>query len=870
VTCALPTKTPISDTFPTVLVHLSDIHVSTNSEKYFKLFGDRQGDLELFSKYLLNKIAPTALIITGDLTDSKDYYGAGIQQEIEWQGYRQILQDFTDFGSVQLNNILDHRGNHDGFNRVALRGSDIDYFATYSASGIRGDAAKRVWTHLVISSSLEIFSGRKNGGTSSRSTLVTPDEWQAAIDKQEKKNVARLCPSTILLGLDFSEEPAFKNPLNFLGHAAADVPDEIRREISKIKKKIEQYCTHNSSSLPIISYGHYPLSTIHQHSKRKFKDLYFHAMGSMHSMQGAVQALVDVGTTSYWSGHLHTEFGERLHRAHLFSTLGVTPSGIGLQKMMFELETGAWKDDRRFRIAAVDGGAMSFTDLYLHTASSPNRSHRRKDGPQRTQQDWVDHFEKKGWGVTVADSEALVVENVALMTWPVDARYSPQPVVREDSYKEGTVRVLVFSFFSNDDDEDTRAPNTESIEVEIDAYLPDGTTLLSASLELQQSNVQQQQQQQEEEEKKSFRWLARTKEKQSEESRMSSQSPKLYSAAPAVSLPCGASETYGDCVPPADFVDVQVTIKSRRSSTKEFSQKWPVTLSCAPLPGTPKQQRCWLAPTRTTPAPMGTSWLEWFVLLVNFPVFVHRFFLLAWTGYVVFFLLLPRKICAKRELSNITASLYIENNLPSTFVSRFLHHIMWPFKSLVLFASVTSAWQTILLFSLYILFCPLYFTYLHDDAASTIPAAIFSFGILGKFASSSEGGSEDATWQYLATPDTLPVAIANLGCGVIPITLWIACVVGMHVIEATQGMKKGRKSKENGNKLISLPQLLSILLILLINYMLIYRYLVLFLGPLTIILSPGVAWMVPLAVALAAGVSRSQRVKARELAEKIK
>lgn len=32
-----------------------------------------------------------------------------------------------------------------------------------------------------------------------------------------------------------------------------------------------------------------------------------------------------------------------------------------------ELESTAWKDDRRFRILVADAGALSFSDLYLNT-----------------------------------------------------------------------------------------------------------------------------------------------------------------------------------------------------------------------------------------------------------------------------------------------------------------------------------------------------------------------------------------------------------------------------------------------------------------------------------------------------------------------
>jgi hypothetical protein len=36
-----------------------------------------------------------------------------------------------------------------------------------------------------------------------------------------------------------------------------------------------------------------------------------------------------------------------------------------------ELETAAWKDDRRFRLLSVDGGVLSFADLFFNTPSRP-------------------------------------------------------------------------------------------------------------------------------------------------------------------------------------------------------------------------------------------------------------------------------------------------------------------------------------------------------------------------------------------------------------------------------------------------------------------------------------------------------------------
>ncbi len=41
---------------------------------------------------------------------------------------------------------------------------------------------------------------------------------------------------------------------------------------------------------------------------------------------------------------------------------------------MAELENAAWKDDRRFRLLSIDGGVLSFVDLFMHTPSKPRSS----------------------------------------------------------------------------------------------------------------------------------------------------------------------------------------------------------------------------------------------------------------------------------------------------------------------------------------------------------------------------------------------------------------------------------------------------------------------------------------------------------------
>lgn len=57
---------------PTVFVHLSDLHFSTNVHgKYWEAFGDREGDVTLWSQAVVPRLQSQAVLITGDLTDSK-------------------------------------------------------------------------------------------------------------------------------------------------------------------------------------------------------------------------------------------------------------------------------------------------------------------------------------------------------------------------------------------------------------------------------------------------------------------------------------------------------------------------------------------------------------------------------------------------------------------------------------------------------------------------------------------------------------------------------------------------------------------------------------------------------------------------------
>lgn len=56
---------------PLAFVHLSDIHYSTNVRKYWRLFGDREGDAAVWAQQVVPRLRPATMLITGDITDSK-------------------------------------------------------------------------------------------------------------------------------------------------------------------------------------------------------------------------------------------------------------------------------------------------------------------------------------------------------------------------------------------------------------------------------------------------------------------------------------------------------------------------------------------------------------------------------------------------------------------------------------------------------------------------------------------------------------------------------------------------------------------------------------------------------------------------------
>ncbi|XP_044749318.1 transmembrane protein 62-like [Coccinella septempunctata] len=128
------------------------------------------------------------------------------------------------------------------------------------------------------------------------------------------------------IAIDACLDPGPKRPFNFVG-----ILDE--KEVGHINKMIEKL--QNTGSDYTVWFGHFPTSCILSYGEQSIREM----IGR------------DKNGLAYLCGHLH-KLG------------GLVPHMYTLQNEGFlELELGDWKDNRMYRVLAIDHGGFSFIDV---------------------------------------------------------------------------------------------------------------------------------------------------------------------------------------------------------------------------------------------------------------------------------------------------------------------------------------------------------------------------------------------------------------------------------------------------------------------------------------------------------------------------
>jgi hypothetical protein len=819
---------------PTVLLQLSDLHLSALGHARF---GDREADLALLARGLLRRLRPAAALITGDLTDAKDARGAAAPAASEWAAYRRAVALLGEAGIAE-EDILDVPGNHDVFDEE--RGEQQVEGGLYKAHRARGA-----------------------GG-------APPVPGRAAA--RLVGAAAGACPAALLLAVDASARPGLRNPVNFCGSADAALAAEVASVAAAARADAATRCPAGAPPPPLLVGLHYPLSTVDSPpaglpgwALATPAGALAHATASARSLEGRLAAaLAAARASAVVSGHLHEAFGARLYRMHplageaaeegaLFkSAAAAAPPPAGGRRFMAEWESGAWKDDRRARVLAVDGGHVSFADLYFRCPGAPPAPPRRADAAQLADPDWQAAYRRRGWGVALlggggaGEGVAAAIEDLALVTWPAEARFGPQPALRPDAHAQGVVRALVFAL-----DEGAAGDAT----VEVSAYLPGGARLLHAAAAAAD-----------------------------EGGGAGADGGRLFEATPRAVVHCGegaggSGAAEAACAPPARVVALEVVV--RRGGRVTARARQPAALACRAAGA--GRQECWLA-APAVPAPARSTPLERLMLYVNCPVMVHRIYLSMWACYLFLFLALPRHLHAAGVLvrwANAAPLLRARSLSPdppaaggtgaaaatrprarlaaaaAAAARRAAAATVWPPVALVLLAGAPRAWWGLLGYAAYCLAGPLYAARL----ASGRPLFIaFAYGVAGRPAAA--GG-----WRFVPTPDTLLVAGVTFLLSVAPLTLWLACVVGRRALRPARAHRSpsaaarsesgaGLAARGDGGVLerldVSAPQALAFAAIVAVNWQVAWAKAWHLMGPASVLLSPGFAWAPALAAALAA------------------
>jgi len=486
------------------MVHLTDMHTTQFEQQQLKIFGAREADFRHFAQAVLKPMAPGALMITGDLVDAKTKLKRGLQNETEWQAYRGLI-DAAVAAGIPEDTILDLRGNHDVFD-VPVRGESPDYFATYGATG-RRNATQRIWV-LPLEDRMVAASGLAAAAATAASWLqAATEKLLGRSDVANIRGYkAGGCAPAVAVALDLTPGLGLRGPTDFFGRADESLLLEIDSALTSIH---EQYGAMGCSPAIVVGAHYPLSVIVHPDTARYDQphrteaevtaavaataaaagiaetvaitaaDLratsvgsaaaeVVNAVGTAEAVRPAKPAgsrgnghttpagspgggapavrwvpgdgtlrglLLHHGAAAFLSGHLHDLFSHRLHAVH------PGPDGGNLA----ELESTAWKDERRFRVVVADRGALAFCDLYF-----------RPRPPLTPPAPLPDAFRGRAataaaatppgrsFDIVALEETQVVAGHIVVLAGPPDARHAPLTPPRGPTRRFAEVRALAF------------------------------------------------------------------------------------------------------------------------------------------------------------------------------------------------------------------------------------------------------------------------------------------------------------------------------------------------------------------------------------------------------------------------------------------
>lgn len=279
------------------VVQVSDLHISA----YDKERGD--GLVRLLAP-ALKVIRPMLLLVTGDLTDSKNSRRTSTRQdEAEWIQYRNTMDLVLTKSSMDKRRVFDIRGNHDKYGVPSVR-SNLDFFSYYS------------------------ISSQLNRCNTIQSISLMGRNWKY-----------------LIIGIDDSMSVGIRGPTNLFGH-----PSDNQLNALEVELQHSNFLHPQLQTCKLV-FGHFPISfTTSSESGKTYESIF---------------AKQDV--SAYICGHLHAKFSKQLWRKHTVKVASNDPNhGKKQEKQFWEWELGDWKESKLIRVLAFDEGVISFLDIELN------------------------------------------------------------------------------------------------------------------------------------------------------------------------------------------------------------------------------------------------------------------------------------------------------------------------------------------------------------------------------------------------------------------------------------------------------------------------------------------------------------------------